>query len=132
MKRHLIRTLLIFAALLVALIIIPPQQSDALAPLAYRWHCNAYNGSCSFTVTTSNHSFYNWNYGDGSFSGISSSTTVYHTYNVPKSQNPYYFTVYLIGYNSSASSPDNIIGCTIEVYNSYSPGGNPGTAGTCN
>lgn len=119
-------TLIAFSAMLMQ-----PRQASAIAPLGGSWICNAY-AQCSFTRTTSNHATYQWNFGDSSFSGLTTAGTVYHTYNIPYSVTPVHFTVYLMGYaTSSGGSPDNIVGCTITTYRT-AVGGDPTTySGTC-
>src|SRR5690242_16624184 len=74
-----------------------PKKASAVSPLAGSWTCNAY-AQCSFTRTTNNHATYQWNFGDGSFSGLTTAGTVYHTYNIPYTITPQHFTVYLMGY----------------------------------
>jgi hypothetical protein len=108
-----------------------PQDASAVAPLGGSWTCNAY-AQCSFTRTTSNHATYQWNFGDGSFSGLTTAGTVYHTYNIAQTVTPQHFTVYLMGYaTSSGGSPDNIVSCTITTYKP-GVGGDPTTySGTC-
>jgi hypothetical protein len=106
---HLAAALLTLAAVLCWT---PPAR--AFAPLGYSWSCSSQY--CSFHVTTTNHAAYLWNFGDGTITGISTSTTATHVYNVPNDNQFHYFTVYLAGYATvSSGSPDNVIGCTIAV-----------------
>jgi hypothetical protein len=106
-----------------------PQRAASLAPLGFHWECDSRN--CTFTRTTNNHSSYNYAFGDGSFSSCTTSGSANHTYSVGNGD--YFFTVYFAGYGSSncSTSPDNIVGCTVEVYNP-AVGGFPGdTQGDC-
>ena len=125
-------SLLCAATLFCTLAFLLPRQASAIAPLAGTWTCNAY-ANCSFTRTTSNHATYQWNFGDGSFSGLTTAVTTNHTYNIPANNNLYHFTVYLIGYaTSGGGSPDNIVSCTITTYRT-GVGGDPTTfSGNCN
>lgn len=125
-------SLLCAAALVCTPTLLFPPKASAIAPLAGTWICNAY-GSCSFTRTTSNHATYQWSFGDGSFSGLTTAVTTNHTYSIPANNTIYHFTVYLSGYaTSGGGSPDNIVGCTITTYRT-GVGGDPTTfSGNCN
>jgi hypothetical protein len=118
----------IFVVLLTlgtALLWTPPAES--VAPLGYTWSCSS--RYCSFSVTTSNHGAYQWNFGDGTLTGKSTSTTALHFYNIPVDEQFHNFNVSLIGYATLGSgSPDNIISCTITVAASSI---GIGTGGTC-
>jgi hypothetical protein len=109
-----------------------PKKASALSPLGATWSCGAY-ANCSFTRTTSNHATYQWSFGDGTSTGLTTAGTVYHNYNIPYSVTPVHFTVYLSGYaTSGGGSPDNIVACTITTYRT-AVGGDPTTySGTCN
>ena len=123
-------SLLCAAALVCTLALLLPPKASALAPLAGTWSCGAYAG-CVFNVTTSNHASYQWGFGDGTSSGITTATTVWHTYNIPYTTTPQHFSVTLVGYNS-AGSIDNIVGCTVTTYRT-GVGGDPTTfSGNCN
>ena len=110
------------------------KDAQALWPISYSWHCgpasSATTVGCSFTVTnpgpTGYH--YQWQFGDGAQTGLTTSMTATHTYAVSSSQT---FSVTLIGYATANSSPDNIIQCSIMVENNYGIGGDPGTGGSC-
>ena len=127
MKRQLIKALaaaLFFA--MAALLLVPAQDSSALAPLSYTWDCDAY-GSCGFSVTTNNHASYRWNFGDGTSATVKQSATS-HVYNV--SVGWHTFHVDLVGYKPSGHV-DNIISCDVTFYKS-GPGGDPSRyKGTC-
>ena len=116
---------------LVDVALLLPQQASSYAPLTGTWSCGAY-GSCLFQVTSHNHPAYQWNFGDGNFSGIQTSASIYHTYNIPADSLPHYFQVYLIAYGTvSGGSPDNIVGCAITAYRSSAGGDPTHFSGTC-
>jgi hypothetical protein len=118
-------TLVLLLALAAVLGWTPPAES--LAPLGYTWSCAS--RYCSFYVTTHNHAAYQWNFGDGTITGISTSTTATHFYNIPVDEQFHSFNVQLAGYATvSSGSPDNIIGCTITVAASNV---GIGTGGSC-
>ena len=119
---HLAAALLALAAVLCWT---PPAK--ALAPLAYSWSCAS--RYCSFYVTTNYHGAYQWNFGDGTLTGISTSTTASHFYNIPVDEQFHTSTVYLMGYSTvDSGSPDNIIGCTV-TFAASNVG--IGTSGSC-
>jgi hypothetical protein len=115
-------------ATVLAVALMIPKSAYSLAPLGFHWSC--YQDTCTFTRTTNNHSSYKYNFGDGSFSSCTTSGSASHTYSV--GYGDFFFTVYFIGYGSSdcSTSPDNIVGCTIEVYNP-AIGGAPPVSGDC-
>jgi hypothetical protein len=116
-------------ALAVGAMISTPQKASAIAPLSFTWSCAPPDGECYFTVTSTNHAKYVWNFGDGTGFGPTTSTSAYRDYAV--SSGGQFFTVTLSGYATvGSSSPDNIISCQIEAQGP-SPGGNPGAGGTC-
>ena len=126
-RTSLPRTTCLLVLLTLAVLLYPAPRADALAPLAYNWSCTS--RQCYFTVTTSNHGAYQWNFGDGTLSSKSTSKSAFHFYNTPIDNQFHTATVSLIGYaTASSSSPDNIIGCTI-VYAAASVG--IGTSGSC-
>ncbi len=109
-------------------------DAQALWPLSYSYFCQASSATtveCGFTVTNPGPSGYQykWIFGDGSQTGLSTSTTTTHIYAVSAGQTGY-FNVSLLGYNS-ANSLDNIIQCQITVGNSWGVGGDPGSSGNC-
>jgi hypothetical protein len=133
MKTRKRQILLCTAGILIgSLALLLPQNASGIAPLSGTWSCGAY-ASCVFQITTSNHAAYQWNFGDGSFSGLTTAATTWHTYNIPPTTTPQHFTVYLMGYaTSSGGSPDNVVGCTITTYRT-SVGGDPTQySGNCN
>jgi len=114
-------------ALTLVVLFLQPVPAKALAPLGYSWSCAS--RFCSFYVTTSNHGAYQWNFGDGTITGITTSTSASHFYNVPIDEQFHNVTVYLAGYSTpSSGSPDNIIGCQI-TYAASAVG--IGTSGSC-
>lgn len=120
------------AMLVCGLTLLHPRSASGIAPLGGTWSCDA-NARCAFTRTTSNHATYQWNFGDGSFSGLTTSVTTYHFYNIPQTTTPQHFTVYLMGYaTSSGGSPDNIVSCTITTYRTAVGGDPTSFSGTCN
>ncbi len=129
-KRRL--PLLCAAALLCASAFLFPRKASAIFPLSGTWSCSAY-ASCVFNITTSNHPSYQWSFGDGTSSGVTTATTTWHTYNIPYTTTPQNFTVYLVGYTTSGGGTiDNIVGCTVTTYRT-SVGGDPTTfSGNCN
>jgi hypothetical protein len=108
-----------------------PQKASGVAVITGTWSCNAY-ASCTFQRTSSNHATYQWNFGDGNFSGLTTAVTTGHTYNIPYTTTPQNFTVYFMGYaTSGGGSPDNVAGCTVTTYRA-SVGGDPTTfSGNC-
>jgi hypothetical protein len=117
------------ALLIAVLIALPTRKAEAVGDLEFDWDCDQL-AQCTFTRVLNNHATYQYNFGDGNFSGLTTSTTVYHTYSIPNGTSN--FTVYFMGYaTSSGGSPDNIIGCTVTVDYSPGVGGHPGTHGTC-
>jgi hypothetical protein len=115
------------AALTLALLVMQPPPASSLAPLGYSWSCAS--RSCSFYVTTTNHGAYQWNFGDGTITGVSTSTTASHNYTTPIDEQFHNANVALAGYSTpSAGSPDNIIGCQI-TYAASVVG--IGTSGSC-
>jgi hypothetical protein len=122
----------VFACLALAAFafVLSPPKASALAPLSFHYDCDPPDGVCDFTILTSNHALYTWSFGDGSSYGPTTSTTASHDYNFTGSGHSYNVT--LTGYATNPpSSPDNIIGCTVEAQGP-GPGGNPGDHGTCN
>jgi hypothetical protein len=110
-------------------IVSTPRKASAIAPLSYSWSCAPGAGVCTFNVTSNYHAMYQWNFGDGSTFGPTTTKTKSHDYDFVGVEHSY--TVTLIGYGSNPpSSPDNIISCTVDAQGP-SVGGNPGTAGTC-
>ncbi|HEX4964524.1 MAG TPA: hypothetical protein VF173_27155 [Thermoanaerobaculia bacterium] len=115
--------------LVTGAILTPPKQASAIATLTYHWDCSPPDGVCDFSVTSNNHAMYQWNFGDGTSYGPTTSKTVSHDYNFSGSFHDY--SVTLAGYATNPpGSPDNIIGCTAEAQGP-SPGGNPGDHGNC-
>jgi len=115
------------AAFTLAVMLFWPAPAKSLAPLAYSWSCAS--RYCSFYVTTNNHGAYQWNFGDGTISSKTTSTTAQHFYNIPIDEQFHNFTVTLAGYATiNSGSPDNIIGCTITVAASAV---GIGTSGSC-
>jgi hypothetical protein len=109
-----------------------PQKASAIAPLSATWSCGA-SATCAFTRTSSSHATYQWNFGDGNFSGLTTAVTTYHTYNIPQTTTPQHFTVYFMGYaTSGGGSPDNIVGCTITTYRTAVGGDPTSFSGSCN
>jgi hypothetical protein len=112
------------------------RHAEALWPLSFSWYCAGDSTTqvrCDFTVTNPGPSGYQykWLYGDGSQSGRSTSTEDVHYYAMSVGQYDE-FDLMLIGYaNSSSTSPDNVIGCTILVGNDYGVGGAPPYTGHC-
>lgn len=114
------------------------EDAEALWPLSYQWACGAYSPTqvvCDFTITSSTPPAgyrYQWLFGDGSQTGLTTSTTVTHYYAVSRGQEQA-FTVTLVGYSSPTPgiSPDNIVACSVVAGNSYGVGGDPGTGGNC-
>jgi hypothetical protein len=104
------------------------RPAEPLAPLAYTWSCSS--RFCSFQATTNFHGAYQWNFGDGTLTGQSTSKTTSHFYGgTPIDGQFHTATVHLIGYAFlGAGSPDNIIACDI-VYAAAAVG--IGTSGTC-
>jgi hypothetical protein len=120
-------TFAVCLAFLAVFWLTPPPPAEAIFPLAYSWSCTS--RYCSFSVTTSNHGAYAWGFGDGTSAGKSTSTTVYHFYDIPVDEDFHNFDVNLVGYATmSSGSPDNIIGCTITVAASNL---GIGTGGSC-
>lgn len=109
-----------------------PQKASGIGALSGTWSCGAY-ASCAFQITSSNHATYQWNFGDGNFSGLTTAATTWHTYSIPYTTTPQNFTVYLMGYaTSGGGSPDNIVSCTVTTYRT-GVGGDPTTfSGSCN
>ena len=125
------KMLLISGCLLLATaaILSAPKKASAYAPLSFSWDCQPPDGVCTFNVTSGNHAMYQWNFGDSSTYGPTTSTTASHDYNFSGSFHNY--TVTLTGYATNPpGSPDNIISCTVEAQGP-SPGGNPGAHGSC-
>lgn len=115
------------ALLLLAAILGGSRPAASLAPVAYSWSCAS--RYCSFYVTTSNHGAYLWNFGDGTITGVSTSTTASHFYNIPVDNQFHTANVALAAYSTpSSGSPDNIIGCTI-TFAAANVG--IGTSGSC-
>ena len=113
--------------LMLAAILWATRPAESLAPLGYSWSCASQH--CSFSVTTTNHGAYLWNFGDGTITGISTSTTASHTYGTPSDGQFHHADVALAGYaTASSGSPDNIISCTI-TYAASNVG--IGTSGSC-
>jgi hypothetical protein len=115
-------------ALVVGIAVSDPREASALGALSFHWSCDPPDGVCDFDVTSSNHTRYFWGFGDGSTFGPTTSTSATHDYNFVGGG--HFYTVTLVGFVGSSSSPDNIISCTIEAQGS-SPGGNPGASGNC-
>jgi len=114
-------------ALALALLLCLPPPATSLAPLGYSWSCAS--RSCSFYVTTSNHGAYQWNFGDGTITGITTSTIASHNYTTPIDEQFHNANVALGGYSTPTSgSPDTIIGCQI-TYAASVVG--IGTSGSC-
>jgi len=108
-----------------------PQEAESIAYLSGSWSCGAY-ANCAFFRTSSNHATYQWSFGDGSYSGLTTAVTTYHTYNIPYSTTPVHFTVYLSGYaTSGGGSPDNVVGCTITTYRTGVGGDPTSFSGDC-
>jgi hypothetical protein len=121
------RSLAALAVLSLGLVVAAPPKAESLAPLGYNWSCSS--RSCSFNVTTSNHGGYQWNFGDGTITGVSSSTSAYHFYNTKIDNQFHTANVTLAGYaTAGGGSPDNIVGCQI-VYAASAVG--IGTSGSC-
>jgi len=120
-----------FGLFLVALALLVPQDASSIGTLTGTWSCGAY-ASCLFVVTSHNHAAYQWNFGDGNFSGVQTSTSVYHTYNISQGTDLRHFQVYVMAYATvNGGSPDNIIGCYITTYKT-TVGGDPTTfSGDC-
>ena len=115
------------AALTLGALLLMPPPAKSLAPLAYYWSCGS--RYCSFGVTTTNHGAYQWNFGDGTITSITTSTTASHFYNIPIDERFHNFNVALAGYSAvNSGSPDNIIGCQITVAASAV---GIGTSGSC-
>lgn len=115
------------ALLLLAATFWATRPAESLAPLGYSWSCASQH--CSFTVTTTNHGAYRWNFGDGTITGISTSTSASHTYGTPSDGEFHHADVALAGYATvNSGSPDNIISCTI-TYAASNVG--IGTSGSC-
>jgi hypothetical protein len=108
-----------------------PQKASGIGVLTGTWSCNAY-ATCTFTRTSSNHATYQWNFGDGTSTGLTTATPVFHTYDMPADNVERQFTVYFIGYaTSGGGSPDNIIACNVTTYRT-GVGGDPTTfSGNC-
>jgi hypothetical protein len=116
--------LLVGIAILVGSVALLPQQASGIGVLTATWSCGAYAG-CTFTRTSSNHATYQWAFGDGTFSGLTTAVTTNHTYNIPYGTDPVHFTVYFSGYATpGGGSPDNVIGCTVTTYRT-GVGGDP-------
>jgi hypothetical protein len=121
------RSLAALAVLSLGLVVAAPPKAESIAPLGYSWSCSSQN--CSFTVTTSNHGGYLWNFGDGTITGVSSSTSAFHHYSTPNDNQFHYANVNLAGFaTAGGGSPDNITGCQI-VYAASAVG--IGTSGSC-
>lgn len=115
------------ALLMLAAIFWATRPAESVAPLGYSWSCASQ--SCSFYVTTTNHGAYQWNFGDGTITGISTSTSAFHVYGTPNDGQFHHADVALAGYATvNSGSPDNIISCTI-TYAASSVG--IGTSGSC-
>ncbi len=128
MKKGLIWFGVLAAIAVVVTLALPPQEAESLGALSYKWTCYP-NTYCNFTVTSSSHAAYRWNFGDGTLSSCSTSKDITHSYSIPPGEQS--FNVSLIGYNStSCSSPDNIVGCSVTAINS-GVGGHPPYSGTC-
>ena len=118
---------LLIAALVLTAGVLTGGPARSIAPLGYSWSCAS--RYCSFTVTTSYHGAYQWNFGDGTLTGISTSTSASHFFNVPVDETFHNSTVHLIGYSTpTAGSPDNIIACTV-TFAASNVG--IGTSGSC-
>jgi hypothetical protein len=117
--------------LIVSAALLLPQKASGLA-LSGTWSCGAY-ASCVFQITSSNHATYQWNFGDGNFSGLTTAATTWHTYSIPYTTTPQNFTVYLMGYaTSSGGTPENIVSCTVTTYRTGLGGDPTSFSGSCN
>lgn len=124
--------LCVVAMLFCSLTLLLPQRASGVAPLSGTWSCNAY-ASCVFTRTSSRHATYQWYFGDGSSSGLTTAVTTYHTYSIPQANTPQQYTVTLVGYATPyGGNFDNLVTCTVTTYRA-SAGGDPTTfSGSCN
>ena len=132
---HVRKSLFLLCAmtlLVCGLALLLPQRALGIAPISGTWTCNAY-ASCAFTRTSSRHATYEWYFGDGSSSGLTTAVTTYHTYNIPQTNTPQQYTVALFGYATPyGGNFDNFATCTITTYRT-GVGGDPTTfSGNCN
>ncbi len=128
-----LRLLLCATGILIAgLVVLLPQQGFGVGALSGTWSCGAY-GNCTFQRTSANHATYQWYFGDGTSSGLTTAVTTGHTYTIAIPNTPQNFTAYLLGYATPAGgSPDNIVTCNVTTLRA-SAGGDPTTfSGNCN
>jgi hypothetical protein len=127
--RHLL--LCTTAILIASLVLLLPRQGFGVGSLSGTWRCGT-SSSCSFQRTSSQHATYQWYFGDGTSSGLTTAVTTWHTYSTPTPNIPYYFTAYLVGYATpNGGNPDNIVTCNVTAMRTTVGGDPTSFSGNC-